>query len=191
MQQRPIVTITMEHGPQITLELYPEEAPNTVNSFLFLAQKGCFDRHSIERIVPGFVVDVSYRAFSRDACKYLIDNESKHYGHPNSLRMEPGVIAMGGYGEDGIAGGEFFFPLEYHARIDGYYPVFGKIRSGLDEILRWQSLPLRYLPYPENPDIVINEPVTPLVIESVRAETFGISYPEPIRRPMKRKPPSW
>lgn len=191
MQQRPIVTFTMAHGPEIIIELYPEEAPNTVNSFLSLAQKGCFDGHAIERIVPGFVVDASYRAFSREACKYLIDNESRSCGHQNALRVEPGVIAMGGYGEDGIAGGEFFFPLEYHERLDGNYPAFGKILSGLPEILRWQTLPLRRVPYPENPDIEINEPEEPLVIASVRAETFGVSYPEPIRRSMNRKPPSW
>ncbi len=191
MEKRPIATITMEHGPEIVIALYPEEAPNTVNSFIHLANLGCFDQHAIERIVPGYVVDASYRAFGQEACKYLIDNESRSHGFPNHLPMEPGVIGMGGYGEDGIAGGEFFFPLAYSEKIDGNYPAFGKIIEGLSEILSWEHVPLRPVPYPEDPSIVINEPVTPLRIARICVETFGQSYPEPIRRPMSKKPPSW
>ena len=191
MSQRPIATIVMENGAKIIIALYPEEAPNTVNSFISLAKKGLFDRHAIERIVPGFVVDASYRAFGKEACKYLIANESRCHGFANNIKVEPGVIAMGGYGDAGIAGGEFFFPLAYHERLDGHYPAFGKILSGMDEIFRWEHLPLKPVPYPQNKDIEINEPVTPLVIQSIRVETFGVSYPEPIKLPMKERPPSW
>lgn len=191
MEHRPIATISMEHGCDIVIALYPEEAPNTVNSFISLANQGCFDRHAIERIVPGYVIDASYTAFGKDACKYLIDNESRAHGFPNQLKVEPGVIAMGGYGEAGIAGGEFFFPLAYYEQLDGHYPAFGKIISGLEEILRWETVPLRPVPYPENPCIEINEPVTPLVISSIRVDTFGVTYPAPVKRPMLEKPPSW
>lgn len=190
-QKRPIATMTMESGRQILIELYPDEAPNTVNSFIFLANRGMFDHHAIERIVPGYVVDASYKAFGKEDCKYLIDNESRSHGVPNGIRMEPGVIAMGGYGEAGIAGGEFFFPLAYHEKLDGNYPAFGKIISGLEEVMAWETLPLRTVPYPEDPGIVINEPVTPLVIQSIRVETFGKEYPPPVRRPTAFTPPSW
>ena len=53
--QHPIATITMENGAQIVVELYPEEAPNTVNSFIFLARQGVFDHYAIQRVVPGWV----------------------------------------------------------------------------------------------------------------------------------------
>ena len=191
MRQRPIVTISMENGAEIVIELYPEEAPNTVNSFLHLAAQQCFDGHAIERIVPGYVVDASYCAFGQEACKYLIDNESLSWGHPNSLRVEPGVIAMGGYGEDGIAGGEFFFPLAYHEKLDGHYPAFGKILSGLEEVLRWEMVATRPVPYPGHPELAVNEPLAPLVIRSVRAETFGVQYQAPVRRAVQNRPPNW
>ena len=191
MSQNPIATITMESGIKIIIELIPKEAPNTVRSFINLANGGNFDKHAIERIVPGYVVDASYRAFSKEVCKYLMKNESRNHGFPNHIKVEPGVIAMGGYGEDGIAGGEFFFPLQYHEKLDGNYPAFGIIREGLEEILRWETVALKPVPYPENPDIQINEPEQPIVIASIRVETFGIDYPSPEKLPMKNRPPSW
>lgn len=191
MDRRPVATIRMAEGAEIVIELYPDEAPNTVNSFISLANRGMFDHHAIQRIVPDYVVDASYTAFGREACKYLIDNESRSHGVANNLRVEPGVIAMGGYGEAGIAGGEFFFPLKYHEKLDGNYPAFGRILSGLDAVLSWGRLPLRPVHYPADPTIVVNEPVTPLVIESIRVETFGAEYPEPVKRTMTVRPPSW
>ena len=192
MTKHPIATIIMENGAVITIELYPEKAPNTVNSFISLANQGLFDSHAIQRIIPGYVVDASYTAFGRDACKYLIPNESRSNGVANNIRVEPGVIAMGGYG-NGIAGGEFFFPLAYHEKLDGNYPAFGKIISGLEEILSWERLPLRPITSPEDPGIIINEPVTPLVIASIRVKTFGAAYPQPMKLPMNEyeRPPSW
>lgn len=190
MDKYPIATITMADGARITIALCPGEAPNTVNSFISLANRGMFDGHAIQRIVPGYVVDVSYTAFGKDACKYLIANESTSHGFPNNIKVEPGVIAMGGYSQ-GIAGGEFFFPLARHKGLDGNYPAFGTILSGMEEIRRWELVPLRPVPYPHDPEIVINEPVTPMVIESIRVETFGVSYPEPVKLQMKERPPSW
>lgn len=84
-----------------------------MRSFLWLAKNGCYTGHSIQRIVPGYVIDASYNAFGKEMACYLIDNESTSHGFPNHLRLEPGTIAMGGYGELGIAGGEFFFPLAF------------------------------------------------------------------------------
>lgn len=190
MERYPIATIIMADGAEITITLRPDQAPNTVSSFISLANRGMFDGHAIQRIVPGYVVDASYNAFGKEECEYLIENESISHGFPNSIKVEPGVIAMGGY-EQGIAGGEFFFPLAYHKKLDGYYPAFGVIESGFNEVRRWESVPLRPVEYPQDPQIVVNEPVVPLIIESIRVETLGISYPEPKKLEMKERPPSW
>lgn len=188
--QYPIATITMENGSVIRIQLRPDQAPNTVASFIHLANAGCFDRYPISRIVPGYVVDVSYTAFGKEECKYLIANESRCCGFPNHLRVEPGVIAMGGYPQ-GIAGGEFFFPLDYFEKLDGHYPAFGIILEGLEEVMRWGSVAIRPIPYPEDPAIEINAPITPLVIASIRVQTFGQEYPPPVTLPMTQLPPSW
>ncbi len=188
--QYPIATISMENGRRIRIELRPDQAPNTVASFIYLANSGCFDHYPISRIVPGYVVDVSYTAFGKEQCKYLIANESRCCGFPNQLRVEPGVIAMGGYPQ-GIAGGEFFFPLDYFEKLNGHYPAFGVILEGLDEVLRWGNVPVRPVPYPECPEVQINSPIEPILIQSVCVETFGQEFPHPVKLPMLQLPPSW
>ena len=189
--KNPQVTFHMANGRNIVLELLPEHAPNTVNSFLWLARQGCYDGHSIQRIVPGYVIDASYNAFGKEICKYLIDNESTSHGFPNHLKLEPGTIAMGGYGEMGIAGGEFFFPLAYSENLQGHYPGFGRVIEGWDEVQRWESVPTHPVRHPSGLPIEINEPLEPLTIRQVTVETFGADYPEPVRREMHELPPGW
>ena len=70
--RHPIATLHMENGADIVIELLPESAPNTVNSFLFTASHGYLDHHAIERIVPGNWVDMSYTAFGHKETQYLI-----------------------------------------------------------------------------------------------------------------------
>lgn len=181
----------MEGGASIVIELLPELAPNTVNSFIHLAKLGCFDGHAIQRIVPGYVADMSYSAFGKDYAKYLIPNESRNNGFAqNTMTVQPGVVAMGGY-RDGIAGGEFFFPYALSERIDGNYPGFGTVLEGWDEVERWATVelvPVHYEPYP---DMKVNRPATPIVIKRVTVETFGREFPPPVTTPIHKMPPSW
>ena len=188
--RNPIATIAMAHGPRIVLELLPEEAPNTVNSFIYLARRGCFDDHAIERLAPNFVVDVSYTAYGRDDAKYLIPYETRSAGFDNPIGALPGTVVMGGY-ENGIAGGEFFFPLRENERLTWSYPAFGRVIEGLDEILRWNDLPVVDVDFPLDPSVHITAPAEPLVMVSVRVETFGIAYPEPVRLPNTQLPVNW
>lgn len=52
----PIVTITMENGDVMKAELYPEIAPNTVNNFISLVQKGYYDGLIFHRVIKGFMI---------------------------------------------------------------------------------------------------------------------------------------
>ena len=90
MPDYPRVTFTMADGAKIVLELRPDQAPNTVASFLHLCRLGVYTGHSIQRIVPGYVIDASYNAFGDERAKYLIENESTSHGFPNHLKLEPG-----------------------------------------------------------------------------------------------------
>jgi len=92
----PIATLHMQNGAQITVELMPHLAPNTVRSFIHLASQRAFDNHPIARVEPDFVVDASTHAFHRAACRYLIHNEAALW--PESVRMLPdlGTMCMGG-----------------------------------------------------------------------------------------------
>ena len=52
----PIVTFTMQNGGVIKAELYPEIAPNTVNNFISLVQKGFYDGLIFHRVIRGFMI---------------------------------------------------------------------------------------------------------------------------------------
>ena len=56
MAQNPIVTIEMENGDIIKAELYPEIAPNTVNNFISLVNKGFYDGVIFHRVIRGFMI---------------------------------------------------------------------------------------------------------------------------------------
>lgn len=70
----PLATITMQNGKKIEIELLPAIACNEVSSFIWAANKGYYDHHTIERIVPGAWIDMSYTAFHREECKYFLPN---------------------------------------------------------------------------------------------------------------------
>ncbi len=173
----PIAVMTMESGAEVVIELLPESAPNTVASFIHLAKLGVFDGHAIERIVPGSWVDASYRAFHREEAKYLIPRESELHPEIEPLESHPGCICMGGY-KAGLAGGEFFFPLRDCPEHKGVYPVFGRVISGMDEIYRLERVETRPV---EGLGMAVNCPLEPEVIKSVKVDTFGVDYPEPVK----------
>ena len=191
MRRNPKVTLHMANGARIVMELLPEAAPNTVNSFLYAALGGYMDHHAIERIVPGNWIDVSYTAFGQEACRYLIPNEFELHPEIEPLPSHPGCVCMGGYGEAGLAGCEFFFPLRDCPEHKGTYPVFGRVLEGMEELRRLERV--EAVPVTDFPieGVEVNRPVEPQVIERVEAELYGGTYPEPVRVENPKLPPCW
>ena len=52
----PVVTFEMENGDVMKVELYPEIAPNTVNNFISLVNKGYYDGLIFHRVIRGFMI---------------------------------------------------------------------------------------------------------------------------------------
>ena len=191
MRRNPKVTLHMANGARIVMELLPEAAPNTVNSFLYAALGGYMDHHAIERIVPGNWIDVSYTAFGQEACRYLIPNEFELHPEIEPLPSHPGCVCMGGYGDAGLAGCEFFFPLRDCPEHKGTYPVFGRVLEGMEELRRLERV--ETVPVTDFPieGVEVNRPVEPQVIERVETELYGGTYPEPVRVEKPKLPPCW
>ena len=186
----PTATFYMANGKKIVVELLPESAPNTVDSFIWCAGHGWLDNHAIQRIVPGSWVDLSYRAFHHKECAYLIPNEFTLHPEITPLESHPGCVCMGGYGEMGLAGCEPFFPLRDCPEHKGVYPVFGKVIEGMEEIYRLEKVDTKPVPFPY-PGVVVNEPLQPEIIEKVVLDLKGREYPEPVRMPGDKKPATW
>ena len=120
-------TLHTEKG-DIVIQLYAEDAPLAVNSFVFLAQSGWFDGVTFHRVLPGFVAqtgDPSGTGFGGPG--YAFDNEIS----PDLKFDGPGVVGMANAGP-GSNGSQFFITYGPAPNLDGGYTIFGQVIAGMD-----------------------------------------------------------
>jgi len=124
-----VATIETEKG-DITIELYAEEAPLAVNSFIFLAQDGWYDDVTFHRVVPGFVAQAGDPSGTgMGGPGYVFDNEVS----PDLKFDQPGVLGMANSGP-GTNGSQFFITHTSVPHLDGSYTIFGRVISGMDVV---------------------------------------------------------
>lgn len=129
----PIVTITMENGDEIKLELYPEIAPNTVRNFVDLVSKGFYNGTIFHRIIPGFMIQGGDPdGTGMGGPGYSIAGEFKRNGFKNDLKHDKGVISMARAMSPNSAGSQFFIMVDDAPHLDGDYAAFGRVISGLE-----------------------------------------------------------
>ncbi len=172
MAQNPIVTMTMQNGNSVKIELYPEIAPNTVNNFIYLVKRGFYDGLTFHRVIPGFMIQGGCpNGNGMGGPGYNIRGEFTQNHFPNSLKHEPGVISMARTMHPDSAGSQFFIMHHSAPHLDGQYAAFGRVIEGMEEVNRIAGVPTGYG----------DRPRTPEVIRSMTVETFGVDYPEPER----------
>lgn len=119
---------------EITAEMYPESAPETVRNFLNLIAIGAFDTTTFSRVVPGFVIqggNVWTRtggvtaALGARARKTIPDE-------PNKILHERGVLSMARSDEPNTATSHFFILVGKGAHLDGKFAAFGRVTSGIE-----------------------------------------------------------
>lgn len=129
-------TINTSCGP-ISIELDPAIAPETVNSFVFLARAGYFDGTVSHRILPGFVIQAGDpTATGREGPGYTIPDELPEAG----FLYEDGVLAMANSGPN-TTGSQFFIMLA-DAPLPPAYSVFGAVTNGFETLDAIASVPL-------------------------------------------------
>ncbi|MEM7112899.1 MAG: peptidylprolyl isomerase [Chloroflexota bacterium] len=126
-----LATVTMASGDSFVLELYPQSAPETVNSFVFLSEEGWFDGVTFHRVLPGFVAQTGDpTGTGRGGPGYTIPNEiDAELSH-----RDTGIVAMANSGPD-TNGSQWYITLGDAEFLDGSYTIFGKVRDGLDVVL--------------------------------------------------------
>ena len=173
MAQNPIVTITMENGDVMKAELYPEIAPNTVNNFISLINKGFYDGVIFHRVIRGFMLQGGDPdGTGAGGPGYEIKGEFSNNGFKNDLKHTPGVLSMARTMIPDSAGSQFFIMHKAAPHLDGEYAAFGKITEGMDVVNR----------IAEEPTDFRDRPLADQVMKTVTVETFGVEYPEPEKR---------
>lgn len=170
MSQNPVVTFTMENGKTFKAELYPEIAPNTVNNFLSLVNKGFYNGLTFHRVIYGFMIQGGCpKGTGTGGPGYSIKGEFSTNGFKNDLKHTEGVLSMARSMMADSAGSQFFIMHKKAPHLDGQYAAFGKIVEGMDVVNEIAECDTDYA----------DKPLDPQVIKSVTAETFGVDYPEP------------
>jgi len=122
--------VLMENGDEFVVELFPESAPETVNSFVFLANEGWFDGVSFHRVLPGFVAQTGDPSGTgMGGPGYQLPNEVD----PNLSHDKAGMVAMANTGPD-TNGSQWYITLGPVSHLDGGYTIFGQILEGLDVV---------------------------------------------------------
>ena len=166
----PIVTITMDDGSVMKAELYPEVAPNTVNNFISLVQKGYYDGLTFHRVIRGFMIQGGCpQGKGTGGPGYCIKGEFSGNGFKNDLKHAKGVLSMARAMSPNSAGSQFFIMHENSPHLDGQYAAFGKVIEGLDVVDYIATTKTNHM----------DKPLSPVVIKSMTVDTQGKTYEAP------------
>ncbi len=170
MAKNPEVTITMNTGDEIKLELYPDKAENTVNNFIDLVQKDYYSGLKFHRVIKGFMIQGGCpQGTGMGNPGYSIKGEFSSNGYDNDLKHKRGVISMARSQSPDSAGSQFFIMHNDASHLDGQYAAFGKVIEGMDVVDK----------IAESPTAARDMPKEDKVMEKVEVELFGEEYDEP------------
>lgn len=125
----------------ITIKLYPKEAPNTVANFVKLAKEGFYDGIKFHRVIKGFMNQVGDPLTKDDTKKNLWGTGGPGYQFEDEInRASPlyqkgyktGVVAMANAGPN--TNGSQFFIMAADVPLDPNYTIFGEVTSGFDVV---------------------------------------------------------
>ena len=177
MAQNPIVTFEVEMGTPfgvetgvIKAELYPEVAPNSVNNFISLINKGFYNGLIFHRVIAGFMIQGGCpEGTGMGGPGYSIAGEFAQNGFKNDLKHDRGVLSMARAMAPDSAGSQFFLMHEKAPHLDGSYAAFGKVIEGMDVVDRIAATKTDRADRPLNDQKMIK----------VSVDTFGVEFPEP------------
>jgi cyclophilin family peptidyl-prolyl cis-trans isomerase len=115
---------------KIVLDLFPKEAPKTVNSFVFLAREGFYDNTIFHRVIPKFMIqggDRNGEPKGTGGPGYEFENENKN----TKRTYQAGTVGMANSGPDTNGSQFFIMDADYGLPPSGY-TIFGQLKEGQD-----------------------------------------------------------
>jgi peptidyl-prolyl cis-trans isomerase B (cyclophilin B) len=176
----PEVTIEMESGDKIVLELYYELAPNTVLNFIDLCKQSFYDGVTFHRVKRGFMIQGGDPTGTGSGDPgFAIAGEFANNGFAtNTLSHDTGVISMARLSSPMDSASTQFFICDAPAKfLDKGYAGFGKVIQGIEFVHEIAKL---------NTSDNGGQPSTPQIMKTVTVDTFGVDYPAPEHLPSPR-----
>lgn len=122
-------TVKMATGGEFVIQLYPDKAPITVNSFVFLACKGYFNDVTFHRVLEGFMAqggDPTGSGMGGPGYEFVNEDSDLTFD-------KEGVVAMANAGRD-TNGSQFFITFGPQEFLNGGYTIFGQVVQGMDVV---------------------------------------------------------
>ena len=151
--QSKLAVLETAQGP-ITIEFFPQVAPNHVSNFEKLAESGFYNGTIFHRIVKGFVIQggdpntknsTDKAAWGTGDPGYRIDSEFSNMPH------ERGIVSMARSSDPNSAGSQFFIVLNDSKFLDNQYTVFGRVVNGMDAVDKIAALATVQNDQPQDP----------------------------------------
>ena len=121
--------VKMANGGEIVIQLYPDKAPKTVNSFIFLSCKGYFEGVTFHRVLEGFMAQGGDPTGTGGGGPgYQFENEDSDLTFDKA-----GVVAMANAGRD-TNGSQFFITFGPTPQLTGGYTIFGQVVEGMEVV---------------------------------------------------------
>ena len=147
-----MVIIEMENGAKIKIELDRTAAPNTVNNFLSLADKGFYNGLIFHRVIPGFMTQGGCPdGTGMGGPGYSIKGEFAANGVKNPIKHKRGVISMARAMNPNSAGSQFFIMHQDAPHLDGQYAAFGHVVEGMETVDAIAATPTNFSDRPLDP----------------------------------------
>ena len=202
--ENPVATMEVENFGTIKMELYPDQAPQTVANFITLANRGFYDGLTFHRIMKDFMIQggdpkgngtgsakISNLKDDGEDTEYTIKGEFIANKVNNKTAMEEGTLAMArsdysqyssSLSDESYNSGscQFFIVTANNsntAALDGLYTAFGKVTEGLDVVHKIAEVEVKAAEGSEgNENAEVSTPVNAPKITSIRVETNGVDY---------------
>src|SRR5438128_7982282 len=130
-----MATLHTNHGA-IEVELFPEDAPKTVENFEELARKGFYDGVIFHRVIPDFMIQGGDpTGTGTGGPGYTFEDEI------NEHKVERGALAMANAGANTNGSQFFIVTAEACPWLDGNHTVFGRVTAGMEVVDRISDLP--------------------------------------------------
>lgn len=137
-----MVTIEMENGGIIKLELDKNAAPNTVANFLYLVSAGFYDGLIFHRVIPDFMIQGGCpNGTGSGGPTWSIKGEFSSNGVSNPIKHKRGVISMARAGHPDSAGSQFFIMHKDAPHLNGQYAAFGHVVEGMEVVDQIAAVP--------------------------------------------------